>query len=189
LATERDDLVQEGLPVAHTSLGCLYDICQCAIVDFDPFAIRDLAKVRLDFPGRDRSEDELLATGKDRCRNLMSFGRCHDEGNVRRRFLQDFEKRIEGGRGQHVDFIDDEDFVPAAGRSVFGAFPQLPDIVDAGVRGCIDLEDVYRFPEAISWHEGQTLHGVIVGPFSQLSPLARIRAVVVLPTPRGPENR
>ena len=48
---------------------------------------------------------------------------------------------------------------------------------------------VIDLPEAISWHEGQTLQGVIVGPFSQLSPLARIRAVVVLPTPRGPENR
>src|SRR5215467_15538162 len=44
-------------------------------------------------------------------------------------------------------------------------------------------------PAAISWHEGHVLSGVIVGPFSQLRPFARIRAVVVLPTPRGPEKR
>ena len=44
-------------------------------------------------------------------------------------------------------------------------------------------------PAAISWQDGQVLSGVIVGPFSQLRPLARIRAVVVFPTPRGPENR
>src|SRR5262245_11430285 len=34
-------------------------------------------------------------------------------------------------------------------------------------------------PEAISWQEGQVLQGVIVGPFSQFNPFARIRAVVV----------
>src|SRR5438876_6037532 len=45
------------------------------------------------------------------------------------------------------------------------------------------------FPAAISWHEGQTLHGVIAGPLSQLRPLAKMRAVVVFPTPRGPEKR
>src|SRR5215813_6404118 len=42
---------------------------------------------------------------------------------------------------------------------------------------------------AISWQDGQVLSGVIVGPFSQLRPLARIRAMGVLPTPRGPEKR
>jgi hypothetical protein len=31
-------------------------------------------------------------------------------------------------------------------------------------------------------------HGSAVGPFSQFSPRARMRAVVVLPTPRGPEK-
>ena len=44
-------------------------------------------------------------------------------------------------------------------------------------------------PEPTSAHEGQVRHGVGVGPFSQLSARARIRAKVVLPTPRVPENR
>ena len=33
------------------------------------------------------------------------------------------------------------------------------------------------------------LHGVAVGPCSQFNALARIRAAVVLPTPRTPVNR
>src|SRR6266850_6162489 len=45
------------------------------------------------------------------------------------------------------------------------------------------------FPDEISWHEAHSLHGVIVGPRAQFNPLARIRAVVVFPTPRGPEKR
>src|SRR5215831_15497366 len=44
-------------------------------------------------------------------------------------------------------------------------------------------------PAAISWQDGHVLSGVMVGPFSQLRPFARIRAVVVFPTPRGPEKR
>ena len=41
-------------------------------------------------------------------------------------------------------------------------------------------------PSAISTQASQTPHGSAVGPFSQFSARARIRAVVVLPTPRGP---
>src|SRR6266850_2526757 len=43
-------------------------------------------------------------------------------------------------------------------------------------------------PAAISKHDGHALQGVMVGPFSQLRPFAKIRAVVVFPTPRGPEK-
>ena len=41
-------------------------------------------------------------------------------------------------------------------------------------------------PSAISMHASQTPHESVVGPLTQLSARARIRAVVVLPTPRGP---
>jgi hypothetical protein len=41
-------------------------------------------------------------------------------------------------------------------------------------------------PSAISTHASQVPHGSAVGPFTQFSARARMRAVVVLPTPRGP---
>ena len=44
-------------------------------------------------------------------------------------------------------------------------------------------------PAAISLHDAQRLHGSSVGPSAQFSPLARIRAIVVLPTPLGPQNK
>src|SRR5918999_2112175 len=44
-------------------------------------------------------------------------------------------------------------------------------------------------PSAMATHEAHTPHGFGVGPFSQLSALARMRAVLVLPVPRGPVNR
>src|SRR2546421_544959 len=42
---------------------------------------------------------------------------------------------------------------------------------------------------ASATHESHSPHGSGVGPFSQLSERARIRALLVLPQPRGPENR
>lgn len=42
---------------------------------------------------------------------------------------------------------------------------------------------------ARSWQDWQVPHGVGVGPCSQFRHLARMRALVVLPHPRGPLNR
>ncbi len=44
-------------------------------------------------------------------------------------------------------------------------------------------------PAAVSRQESHLPHGVGVGPSAQFSAFARMRAVVVFPTPRGPENR
>ncbi len=44
-------------------------------------------------------------------------------------------------------------------------------------------------PRASSTQDSHTPHGVSVGPWAQLRQRARIRAEVVLPQPRGPENR
>ena len=45
-----------------------------------------------------------------------------------------------------------------------------------------------ELPAAISVHEGHFPQGATVGPWAQFSALARIRAVVVFPTPRAPEK-
>ena len=44
-------------------------------------------------------------------------------------------------------------------------------------------------PPAISWQMSQTPQGSAVGPFSQESALARMRAALVFPTPRAPVKR
>ena len=43
-------------------------------------------------------------------------------------------------------------------------------------------------PSAISLQLAQTPHGVVVGPWTQLRQRATMRATVVLPVPRCPEN-
>jgi hypothetical protein len=74
-----------------------------------------------------------------------------------------------------VRLVDDVDLVAAVDRREEGAFPQVAGVVDAAVAGRVDLDDVDR--------------ARAVGPCSQLSERARMRADDVLPQPRGPLNR
>ena len=53
------------------------------------------------------------------------------------------------------------------------------------VAASISMTSMSR-PCAISTQASHSPHGSAVGPCTQFSPRARIRAVVVLPTPRGP---
>jgi hypothetical protein len=55
------------------------------------------------------------------------------------------------------------------------------------VAASISMTSMSR-PSAISTHASHVPHGSAVGPVSQFSARARMRAVVVLPTPRGPEK-
>src|SRR4051812_20054446 len=58
-------------------------------------------------------------------------------------------------------------------------------LLDAASISCTSTDA----PEVISTHASQTLHGVGVGPFTHDRHFAKMRAAVVLPTPRAPQNR
>ena len=75
--------------------------------------------------------------------NLVELGRRHHEHDVRRRLFDRLEQRVERARGELVDFVDDEDLVAVAHRhDAEAGDDDLADVVDAGVRGGVDLEDV-----------------------------------------------
>src|SRR3989441_13329186 len=61
---------------------------------------------------------------------------------MRRRLLEGLQERVEGVRREHVDLVDDEDLEAALERQVRGRLHQVAHLVDLGVRGAVDLEDV-----------------------------------------------
>ena len=72
----------------------------------------------------------------------MNFGCSQNEDGMRRRLFECFEERVEGRSGKHVNFIDDVDFVfPLRGREV-DFVAQVADIVNGGVGGCVDFDEV-----------------------------------------------
>jgi len=91
----------------------------------------------------DALEIEALAAGEDGGKDFVGFGGGEDELHVGRRFFQRFEKGVEGCRGQHVDFVDDIDFVFAAGGGVLDVFAEFANLFDAVVGGTVDFQDVH----------------------------------------------
>ena len=98
----------------------------------------------LNFCRWDRSKDELLASRQNRRRNFVPLRCGHDEHNVRGRLLENFEKRVESGCGEHVNFIDDEDLVAASRCRILCALSQFADVIDAGVGCRVNLENIDR---------------------------------------------
>src|SRR5205823_1181428 len=87
-------------------------------------------------------EVEPLAAREDCDRNLLNLGRGEDEFDVRRRFFERLQERVERLAREHVDFVDDVDLVPAAGRAGGDLLADGPHVVDAAVAGPVDLAHV-----------------------------------------------
>ena len=87
-----------------------------------------------------------------------------------------------------MDLVDDVD-LPASGRPESARDDQFAHGVDAVVRCGVELVDVEGGPRAISMQDSQIAAGLAVDRCAQLRALARMRAVEVLPVPRGPLKR
>ncbi len=96
-----------------------------------------------DLPRGDAGEVEALATGEDGGRKLEGFGGGQDEDHAGRRLFQGLEQGVERLVGEHVDFVDDVDLRPSARGRVAGILAQLAHLVDAAVRGPVDLQHVH----------------------------------------------
>ena len=83
-----------------------------------------------------------MGTRADRPDDLVRLGGGEDELDVRRRFLDELEQRIESCRGHHVGFVDDVDLEAAADRRKERPFSQIASVVDAAVAGRVDLDDI-----------------------------------------------
>ena len=151
---------------------------------------QDVLDARADQRGRQRLQVELQAARQHRHRNLLRVRRRQHEVHVLGRLLERLQHRVERGLRQHVHFVDQVDLVAADRRRVARVVEDLAHVVDAGVRRGVELEQV---DEAAGVdrrvHAAQTPHGVAVTPVTQLRLLARMRAIVVLPTPRVPVSR
>ena len=141
------------------------------------------------FASRQRLEIELQAARQHGDRNLLRIGRRENELDVLRRLLERLQHRVERRLRQHVHFVDQVDLVAADGRRVARVVENLAHVVDAGVRRGIELEQIDEAARVDVDARRADAAGVAVTPLTQLRLLARMRAMVVLPTPRVPVSR
>lgn len=134
----------------------------------------------------------MVGARADGADHLVWFGGGEDEHHMLRRLLHDFQQRVEALRRDHVSFVENENLVAVAGGGESGTFAQFAGVVHTVVRSGVDFHHVdgtRKPPVARSLQLSHSPHGCEVGPFAQLTQRARMRAELVLPQPRGPENR
>lgn len=72
----------------------------------------------------------------------MDFSGSEDEDGMRRRLFKGFKQGVRGAGTQHVNFVNDVDLVPRFVRSVINSFPEVADIIHAGVAGGVNFNDI-----------------------------------------------
>ena len=104
----------------------------------------------------------------------MLFCRGQDEDSVGWRFLQGLQKRVERRLAQHVHLVDDVHLVFALLRRNADLVHNAPDVFHLVVGRRVELK---------------TLNDNASLAVKAVDGLGKMRAEVVLPTPRGPQKR
>src|SRR6185312_2670211 len=91
---------------------------------------------------RHQPERVVVSPRPDRRDDFLWLGGGEDELQVRRRLLHQLEEGIEALPRDHVGLVDDVDLESAGHGRVERPLPQVPRVVDAAVRGRVDLDHV-----------------------------------------------
>ena len=185
----RGQLVERRHRVAEAAARRAGDQRERRLGRLDPLAFGDALQVADDLRQPRPREDERLAARADGRQHLLQLGRAEDEDEVGRRLLDQLQQRVERGVRELVRLVEDVDLVAALDRLQDDALADLADVVDPALGGGVHLDDVER--RAGRDREARVARpvGVGVGPWAQLSALARMRASEVFPVPRGPAKR
>ena len=109
----------------------------------DHFLFQNHAQMPNDLLRRHILEVKLQTTRQHRGRQFLRIRGGQQEFHMRRRFFQCFEQRIETVVGQHMDFIDQVDFIARASGGVLDIIQQFARILYLGTRSSINLQQVY----------------------------------------------
>ena len=137
-----EELIEQRQGVAHGPLRLSRHHRHRAVGDPEVLGLRDLAQPRDDLSQRHELDVLPLHPGKDRGRKFLRIGGRKQELDVAGRLLERLEQGIERRAREHVHFVDDVDLVAVAGRQVLRRLAQRAHVVDAVVRGGVDLLDV-----------------------------------------------
>ena len=91
---------------------------------------------------------KMLRARTNRIGQIFRLGRGHDEDDFVGRLFERLQQRVRGFVGEHVRFVEDHDFVAAAGGRVAHHLAQFADLVDAAVGCRVDFDHVEGISEA-----------------------------------------
>ena len=146
-------LIEYRQPVTHRTFGCLRNEAQGFGFGVHALFLADFREMFGEQFGRYALQVEPLAARQHCNRNLVHLGRCEQEFHVRWRLFKRFQQRIEGIFRQHVNFVDNVDFVACRHGCIADRLDNLADIVDAGVARRVHLYhvDMPTFGNRAAW--------------------------------------
>ena len=137
-------LVEHRQSVTHRAAARAHDEGQNPLAHADMLLGAQGRQVRAEDVRRHQAERVVVSARTNRADDALGFRRREDKLDVLRRLLDKLEQRIKALVRDHVGLVDDEDLVAVTHRREGGAFTQVTRVVDAAVRGRVDLDDVER---------------------------------------------
>ena len=139
---EGDHLVEQRLRVAHSAVRRACDDVNRRIGDLHAFGVCDEREAFRYEIGRNPLQVKALAAGNDGRQNLVDFGCRKDEFCMFGRFFDGFEQSVPGALGEHVDFVDDVDFVFGTDRQMQDFLADFACFFDLRVRSGVDFDHI-----------------------------------------------
>ena len=139
-------LVENRKAIADRAFGGIGNDMQCFVFGCDAFLGTNTGKVTLQQLCWNTAQIEPLRPAEHGHRQLFNLSGRKQKLHMRWRFFQRFEQSIEGIAGQHVDFIDDVDFVARRDRRITHSLNDLAHIINAGMGGRIHFDHIDMAP-------------------------------------------
>ena len=141
-ARQQAQLIQQAFGIPQAPLGPLGHHMQGFWRDLDAFFLGNPAQMLLEGIEGNAPVVEALTAAEDRGQDPLRVGGRQDEDHPRGRLLQGLQQGVKGCGREHVTLVDDVDLPAGLNRGESRAFNQLADVVDPGVGGGVDLDDI-----------------------------------------------
>ena len=135
-------MVEQALRIAQASLGPLGHHVHGVGLDRDRFLLSDPGEVSFQGIQGDAAEIKSLAAAENGGQHPLGIGGGQHEHHPRRWFLQGFQQCVEGGGGKHVALVHHIHLPAGLHWCEARTLDQVADVVDTGVGGSIDFDDI-----------------------------------------------
>ncbi len=149
-AAAGNGLVHDGKRVAHGAVASFGEQGERVVIDGEMFLLGDAAQLLDDVQKTHGMKAEVLAARTDGLGDVLGLRGGHHEDRPGRRLLEGLEQGIEGGIGDLVGFVEDENPIAVARRLGGCGGDQPAHFVDAAIAGSIDFDDIHGADGALA---------------------------------------
>ena len=142
----------QGIP--HAALSCAGDHHQCPVGNNGSALVGCFLQPSGNFRCGQAAEIKTLAAAQNGLGKLLRLSSGQDEYHMGRWLFQCFQKRVECGGRQHMDFVHNIYFIPAELGRIFDRITQVAHFIHTVVAGGVDFNDIQAFlvihPKAVA---------------------------------------